>query len=56
MRRRSESTVYECPICEERQVGCQRCDDCHTFMRRVGIGGISPCCEMAVTFEELLDH
>lgn len=52
---RKTHTVYECPECEARQLGSQFCEDCHTFMRRLGTGGLSPCCGEPVTFDELLD-
>ena len=54
-RPRKDHTVYECPECETRLVGSQFCEDCHTFMRRLGDGGLSPCCGEPVTFDELLD-
>lgn len=54
-RPRKPSTVYECPDCQARLLGSQFCEDCHTFMRRLGYGGISPCCGEPVTFDELLD-
>ncbi len=54
-RPRKDHTVYQCPDCEARQLGSQFCQDCHTFMRRLGPGGASPCCGEPVTFEELLD-
>ena len=46
-------TVYECDACGARAVGEQRCADCSTFMRRVGIGGACPHCEEPVTVAEL---
>ena len=52
-RSRKQGAVYECPECEERQVGVQRCE-CGAFMRRLGPGGYSPCCGEAITVEELL--
>jgi hypothetical protein len=52
---RKAHTVYECPDCDARLLGSQFCEDCHTFMRRLGAGGISPCCGEPVTFDELLD-
>jgi hypothetical protein len=47
-------TVYECDGCGARAVGEQRCQDCGTFMRRVGLGGPCPCCDEAVAVVELL--
>ena len=53
---RRASTVYECPSCEARVVGEQRCEDCGAFMRRVGFGGQCPCCDEAVTVDDLLSR
>ncbi|HWO47755.1 MAG TPA: hypothetical protein VNM41_06800 [Solirubrobacterales bacterium] len=47
-------TVYECPTCEARFLGEQRCPDCHVFCRRVGLGGPCPHCDEPVTLAELL--
>jgi hypothetical protein len=55
-RPRREITVYECPECGERLLGEQRCPDCHTFARRVGIGGSCPHCEQPVAVTDLLDQ
>jgi len=41
---RKPITVYECDGCGARAVGEQRCEECRTFMRRVGIGGACPNC------------
>jgi len=54
-RPRKDHTVYQCPNCELRIIGTQYCDECHTFMRRLGGGGTCPCCSEPVTFDELLD-
>lgn len=54
-RPRKPHTVYECDDCGARQLGAQFCDDCRRFMRRLGHGGISPCCGEPVTFDELLE-
>ncbi len=48
-------TVYECPECGTRVLGEQRCDECRTFMRKLGRGGTCPCCDEPVTVDELLD-
>ena len=48
-------TVYECPTCEARFLGEQRCPDCHVFCRRLGLGGSCPHCDDPVTLAELLD-
>ena len=52
---RKPVTVYECPECGTRQLGIQLCDACHSFMRRLGYGGLTPCCGEPATFEELLE-
>jgi hypothetical protein len=51
---RGPITVYECDGCGARAVGQQRCADCSTFMRRIGIGGSCPHCDEAVAVTELL--
>ena len=48
-------TVYECPVCEARLLGEQRCPDCNRFCRAVGLGGACPDCEQPVLLSELLD-
>ena len=48
-------TVYECDTCDSRALGEQRCDDCNTWMRRVGIGGCCPACDEPIACNELLD-
>ncbi len=47
------STVYECPNCEQRYLGVQRCDDCKTFCRRIGPGGPCPHCDEPVAHADL---
>lgn len=55
-RPRRPITVYECGDCGTRALGEQRCDDCSTFMNRLGIGGPCPCCDEPITIPELLDQ
>ena len=55
-RPRRPITVYECGTCGNRALGQQRCDDCHTFMTRIGYGGLCPNCSDAVAITELLDQ
>ena len=58
LRRRAtltEHTVYECPSCDARFLGEQRCPDCNRFCRAVGLGGACPDCEQPVLLSELLD-
>jgi hypothetical protein len=52
---RRARTVYECGSCDGRALGEQRCDDCGTFMRSLGLGGLCPCCDEPVTIDELLN-
>jgi len=47
-------TVYQCPICEARLIGEQRCDDCNTWARRIGPGAACPCCDEPIAVTELL--
>lgn len=49
-------TIYQCDSCGARLLGEQRCDDCGTFMRAVGIGGLCPSCDEPHTIDELLDQ
>lgn len=49
------STVYQCPDCDTRLLGSQRCD-CGIFMSRVGAGGHCPACDEPITINELLDN
>jgi hypothetical protein len=55
-RPRRDVTVYECPSCEERLLGQQRCQHCGVFTRRVGIGGPCPHCDQPVAVNDLLDQ
>jgi hypothetical protein len=43
-RPRRDRTIYECPSCEMRYLGNQRCSECGVFCRRVGAGGLCPEC------------
>jgi len=53
-RPRGPITVYECDSCGARTLGEQRCGECMSFMRRVGIGGSCPCCDEPVAVAELV--
>ena len=47
-------TVYECPSCDARFLGAQRCEDCNTWARRLGPGGMCPCCDEPIAITDLL--
>ena len=53
-RPRQPLTVYECGACGARAVGDQRCEDCGTFMSRVGLGGSCPHCDEPVAVADLI--
>ena len=48
------TTIYECPSCEARYLGEQRCPDCGIFCRTVGPGGPCPYCDEPVALADLL--
>jgi len=48
-------TVYLCEVCDTRALGDQRCESCGNFMRRLGYGGLCPCCQEAVAAGELIE-
>ncbi len=50
---RRARTVFECPACESRQLGVQRCPECGIFGRSLGLGGCCPHCEEPVTLDDL---
>jgi hypothetical protein len=54
-RSRREATIYECPVCQARYLGNQRCPECGVFCRRLGIGGLCPECGEPVAVADLLD-
>ncbi len=47
-------TVYECPQCQTRYLGTQRCEDCNTWCRRLGPGGPCPHCDDPVAVSDLV--
>ena len=55
-RPRRDHTIYECPACEQRLPGEQRCPDCGIFARRTGPGGPCPHCDEPVTIADLLQE
>jgi hypothetical protein len=46
-------TAYECPNCGERQHGSQRCPDCGTFGRALGLAGTCPHCDGLIAAADL---
>jgi hypothetical protein len=50
---RRDITVYECPDCQTRYLGEQRCADCGLFCKRIGFGGPCPHCDEPVAVEDL---
>ncbi len=55
-RQLAEHTVYECPSCELRSVGEQRCGECNTFGRALGLGGHCPDCDSVLLLSDLLEQ
>jgi hypothetical protein len=49
-----DHTLYQCPNCDERFLGQQRCADCNRFCRAVGLGGACPACDDPILIAELL--
>ena len=49
-----EHTVYECPTCDQRFLGQQRCEDCNRFCRALGLGGACPECDQPLLIADLL--
>jgi hypothetical protein len=45
--------IYQCPQCEGRYLGEQRCPDCGIFCRLLGPGGECPHCGEPVALEDL---
>jgi hypothetical protein len=48
------SVIYECPECQARFLGEQRCGQCQRFCRRVGPGGPCPSCDEPIALVDLL--
>jgi hypothetical protein len=46
--------VYQCPVCEERFLGTQRCDQCNVWCRSLGAGGLCVHCDQPVAASDLL--
>ena len=48
-------TVYQCPSCDTRYLGIQRCEDCNTWCHRLGPGATCPCCDEPIAISDLFD-
>jgi hypothetical protein len=48
-------TVYECPDCQQRYLGEQRCPECHRFCRALGLGGRCLDCDALILLTDLLE-
>jgi hypothetical protein len=49
-------SVYECPQCQERYLGEQRCPSCGVFGRSLGYGLACPVCRDTIVLNELLSE
>ncbi len=47
------ASVYQCPACDARYLGCQRCEECNQFCRRLGPGAPCPHCDEPVAVADL---
>ena len=47
-------TIYQCPNCDTRYLGEQRCTDCNTWCHRLGPGGPCPHCNDLVAISDLI--
>jgi len=47
-------TIYQCPDCQARYLGEQRCADCNTWCQRLGPGGSCPHCDDLVAVTDLI--
>ncbi|MGH8989903.1 MAG: hypothetical protein ACRDZ7_00020 [Acidimicrobiia bacterium] len=48
------TTVYQCPECEARYLGEQRCDQCNRWCRKLGAGAACPHCDEVVAITDIL--
>ena len=53
---RRDHAIYQCPDCDQRLLGEQRCPDCGIFARRIGAGGSCPHCDEPVALTDLLNQ
>jgi hypothetical protein len=54
MRLPMTSIVYQCPECQARLLGQQRCEECGIFARRLGPGAACPHCDEPLAIVDLL--
>jgi hypothetical protein len=48
------ATIYECPSCDTRYLGEQRCPECAIFCRKLGPGALCPHCDEPVLLADLV--
>jgi hypothetical protein len=48
-------TLFECPVCNEHQLGRRRCADCQRFCRVLGLAAICRGCNEPVLLSDLFD-
>lgn len=48
-------TLFECPTCDERQLGQRRCGDCQRFCRALGLAAECTACGELVLLTELFN-
>jgi hypothetical protein len=46
-------TLFECPSCDERQLGQRRCGECQRFCRALGLAGLCRECGEPVLLADL---
>jgi hypothetical protein len=51
-----EATVYKCPTCSERYLGENRCDECNTFCKSLGLGIACAECDTTILLNDILDE
>ncbi len=50
---RRDRSAYQCESCGERLLGEQRCPDCNTFGRALGLAGTCPHCDGLIAAADL---
>ena len=51
---RDDTATTVCPSCDTRYLAQQRCDERNTWCRRLGPGGLCPCCDEPIAVADLL--